>query len=377
VPRDAAIAFEASEREADVPPDQQHLECVDPTTLHGLPVPPRLWLVPEWIPMMRATSLYGDGGLGKTLLAQMLATSCATGQPWLGLPVQRCRSTLFFAESDLEEMWQTQEAINDFYGCDFADLGAMQWLPRLGHGNDLMTFDGGRSSRTPLFDQLLTRAQEHDARLVITDTLADVFNGNESDRGQSRRFGQEALGYLARQINGVSLTLAHPSLTGMANGSTGSGSTAWKGTFRSQLYLTEPQTEEGEPLDPDVRVLTRVKSNRARRGETVEIKWQNGVFVPLHAQTTGIIASIEKRNAEAVFLELLDKVTAEGRFVSERSRASNFAPRIFALRPDRQRFRDADFKHAMERLFSDKKIKVGTFKSADRHEYPCIIRVDS
>ncbi len=111
------------------------------------------------------------------------------------------------------------------------------------------------------------------------------------------------------------LTLAHPSLTGSANGSTGSGSTGWRGTFRSQLYLETPASEEGEPSDPDVRVLRRAKANYARRDETIELRWKEGVFVPLHAPT-GILASIERRSAERVFLELLDKVISEGRYVS-------------------------------------------------------------
>ena len=38
----------------------------DPTALDGVPVPVRPWLVPGWIPMARATALYGAGGEGKT-----------------------------------------------------------------------------------------------------------------------------------------------------------------------------------------------------------------------------------------------------------------------------------------------------------------------
>jgi AAA domain len=86
-----------------------YLAPIDPTTLHGLPVPERRWLVPDWIPMARASSLYGDGGEGKTLLAQMLATACALdGAKWLGLTVRRCNSLLVFCEDDLDEMFRRQ-----------------------------------------------------------------------------------------------------------------------------------------------------------------------------------------------------------------------------------------------------------------------------
>jgi RecA-family ATPase len=95
-------------------------------SLQGVPVPERQWLVPDWIPMARATSLYGSGGEGKTLLAQMLATSCAIGALWLGLRVRRCNSVLHFCGDDLDEMHRRQEDINNHYACTFASLRASQ-----------------------------------------------------------------------------------------------------------------------------------------------------------------------------------------------------------------------------------------------------------
>lgn len=327
---------------------------IDPATLHGLPVPQRQWLIPDWIPMARATSLYGAGGEGKTLLAQMLATACAIGVLWLGLRVRRCNSVLHFCEDDLDEMHRRQDDINRHYGCTFADLRAMHWLPRLGEDNVLMTFDAGRAHHTSLFEQLLATAKEHQAGLVITDTLADIFSGNESDRGQARVFAQSALGHIARETGAASLTLAHPSLAGISNGSTGSGSTGWKGTFRSQLYLETPQTEEeGEPPDPDIRVLRRAKANYARKDETIEVRWSAGVFISTSVPG-GIIGSIERRNCERAFLDLLDAVTDENQPVSSNNRAGNYAPRLFVKRPKEQRggFKVADFARAMQMLFA-------------------------
>jgi len=122
-------------------------------------------------------------------------------------------------------------------------------------------------------------------------------------------------------------------------------------TFRSQLYLETPRPEEGEPPEPDLRVLTRKKSNAARRDETIELRWEKGVFVPIRP-TIGIVASIERRSCEDVFLRLLDKTTAEGQPVSPNTRAGNYAPRLFSQRPDRERFRKADFARAMQALFA-------------------------
>jgi RecA-family ATPase len=352
------------------------LTPIDPASLDGVPVPPRRWLVADWIPMARATSIYGAGGEGKTLLTQMLATCCAIGAKWLGLPVRRCNSLLLFCEDDTDEMHRRQEDINSHYGCTFADLGAMRWLPRLGEDNVLMTFDNGRAHRSPLFDQLLASSMEHDAKLIVTDTLADVFSGNENDRGQARMFAQSILGHIARETGAASVTCAHPSLSGMANSSTGSGSTAWKGTFRSQLYMESPKAEEGEQPDPDIRVLRRAKANFARRDEMIEIQWKAGVFVPLRAPS-GIIGSIERRTAKRVFLDLLYAVTAENRHVSDSPHARNFAPKLFAQRPDREGFRKADFKVAMEALFAEKEIALERYRGPNRYEYERIVRTQN
>lgn len=353
--------------------DNAPFDIIDPTTLHGLPVPPRLWLVPDWIPMARVTALYGAGGEGKTLLGQMLATACAIGQPWLGLRVRRCNSLLLFAEDDRDEMHARQEDINALYGCTFADLGAMRWLPRLGEDCELMTFESGRAVRTPLFDRLLQHAREHDAQLIETDTLSDVFSGNENDRAQVRRFGRLGLGHLAHATKAAVLAPAHPSLTGIARGTGDSASTGWRGTFRSQLYLASPKAEEDTPSDPDIRTLSRTKANWARRDETIEIRWQNGVFAPLHA-ATGIIASIEKRTGERVFGDLLDHTMSKGQRVSHNSRSGNYAPKIFAMHPNRERFTKRDFEHAMHALLARGEIVIEPYKDAYRNSHEALAR---
>ena len=206
--------------------------------------------------------------------------------------------------------------------------------------------------------------------------MADIFSGNESDRGQARLFAQSALGHIARELGAASLTLAHPSLSGMANGSTGSGSTGWKGTFRTQLYLETPKTEEeGEPPDPDIRILRRAKANYARKDETIEVRWRAGVFVSMSAPA-GIIGSIERRTAERVSLDLLSKLLGQGRYVSHHPRTGNYAPKIFAQQTDRQGFKKADFERAVHALFDQKEIKVGSYIGPSRHPHACIVPAD-
>jgi len=70
-----------------------------------------------------------------------------------------------------------------------------------------------------------------------------------------------------------------------------------------------------------------------------------------HAQG-GIIASIEKRTCDRVFLDFIDQTTAENRPVSQNTRAGNYAPKLFAKRQHSEKFKAKDFERAMERLFA-------------------------
>ena len=59
--------------------------------------------------------------------------------------------------------------------------------------------------------------------------------------------------------------------------STNSGEphTGWDGAFRSRLYLSSPKAE-GQVPESDERILTRVKSNWAKAGETITMHWHDG-----------------------------------------------------------------------------------------------------
>jgi RecA-family ATPase len=87
--------------------------------LTGQPIPQREWIVPQWIPMHRATGIYAPPGTGKTLSMPLLCTAAPIGKPWLGLPVRQCKSVLLYCEDDLKEMHERQDAINRFYGVTF------------------------------------------------------------------------------------------------------------------------------------------------------------------------------------------------------------------------------------------------------------------
>lgn len=300
------------------PDEQDRPHIVDPRDWSGKPVPQREWLVENWIPMNHVTALYGDGGIGKTLLAQQLLTSVATGRQWLGQSVRKLRSFGLLCEDHEDDLHINQDRINGAYWIDYKELGDLRLWPSVGFDNLLMTFDGQESGRgllTEFFSSLLDAIREFGAKFVVLDTAADLFGGNENIRTQVRQFIANACGRIAREIDGAVLLCAHPSLSGMASGSGSSGSTAWNNTVRSRLYLTQALAEAGEEADPDARVLTRKKSNYARAGETLDLRWVDGVMVPLAA------GSISEDDVTRRVLEEVERAWADGQPYSDAPQA--------------------------------------------------------
>ncbi|MCP4097750.1 MAG: AAA family ATPase [Planctomycetaceae bacterium] len=254
------------------------LRLVSPTTLQGKSVPDREWIWDGWIPMHATTAFYGDGGTGKSLVAQQLMTSCATGSLFLGCDVRECKVLGVFCEDDEDELHRRQSRINAKLNIDFDDLANMQWISRVGDENLLMTFSGeGRGTPTPFYFQIMAAAKELGAQLIVIDTAADTFGGNENIRPQVRQF-ISMLNRLAMEIDGAVLLLAHPSQTGKTTGAGDGGSTAWSNSVRSRLYLFKESGEDGNPIDPDARTLSRLKANYARIGEKLSLCWKDGAF---------------------------------------------------------------------------------------------------
>ena len=89
-----------------------------------------------------------------------------------------------------------------------------------------------------------------------------------------------------------------------------------------------------------------MKANYGPKGGEIRLRWDAGVYAEI-PDDPGMIGALRKNNAEKVFLELVEAAGREGRQVSESKHASNFAPRLFAERPDAKGFSKRDFKQAI------------------------------
>jgi RecA-family ATPase len=347
-------------------------KIIDADELLSTVAPAREWLVPHLIPMGDVTLVAGDGGTGKSTLGLQLATACIWGGRWLDRET-KCRPALYLsAEDDARELHYRLARIAQHQAA--RSLAGLTLIDLAGNDAVLARFDrDGTLRATPLFEMIERLGAEIGIGCLILDAAADVFGGDENNRSQVRAFIRVLRG-LALRLNAAIVLIAHPSVDGLRSGRGYSGSTHWNNGVRSRLSLSEAPSGDGEASDPDLRILTLAKANRARRGAQIEVRWDDGRFVlngGATASPDGLSASrLAAATDDELFLALLTKLTAQGRPVSP-NRSPSYAPTVFAKHPDAGGVSKARFERAMERLFGAKKIRVDQSGPASRR-YSCI-----
>ncbi|HEV7910051.1 MAG TPA: AAA family ATPase [Methylocella sp.] len=328
---------------------------INPADWEGLPVPPREWIVPGYIPHKTVTLLSGDGSVGKSLLALQLAAGRALTREWIGLMPEPGRTLILSAEDDADEMHRRLEDIRKFYGARMADLAGMQLVDLVGEDSILGALTRGQIEPTPMYHALDAYLTEWQPDLTILDVLADMFSGDENSRPQSRQF-IGLLKRLGRNHECAFLLLAHPSLTGMNTGTGMSGSTGWNNAVRSRLYFQTAKASDGSERDKNLRTLESMKSNYGPSGGQITLEWSHGLFVPVQGPA-GFDKLAAEAKADEVFLTILKRFNAQGRNAADR-KGTSYAPALFAEEPDDHGITKRQFEAAMRRLFKDGKIKV-------------------
>lgn len=324
--------------------------------LDGISIPPRVWHVQDLIPSDTVTLFSGDGGTGKSLVALQLAASTALARPWLGLAVRDGKAVYVSAEDDRAELHRRLADIAQAEGVELSDLRNLTLRSLAGEDALLALLGkGGALEPTPLLDAIDELLERDKPDLLVLDTLADYFAGNENDRAQARQFIGMLRGLAIRHKCAVFM-LAHPSLTGLNSGTGTSGSTGWNNSVRSRLYLSRVK-QDGYEANPDARVLQTMKSNYARIGAEIALTWQNGVFVA-DRPITGLDRMAASAKAERLFLAFLREVQEQGRKVNH-SGGQTYAPKVFADHPKAEGVTKTAFAKAMENLFASGKIVTG------------------
>jgi RecA-family ATPase len=331
------------------------------------PVPERQWTVKDRIPANNVTLLSGEGSTGKSILSLQLAVAVVLARDWLSALPDSGPALVVCCEDDPSELHRRLDLIFTHYGATYTDFAQLHVLPLAGQGTLMAAPDrGGIIKTTKLFADVHEAACDIRPKLIVLDNAADIYGGSENDRAQVRQFIGHLRGMAIAAGAGVLLT-SHPSLTGINTGTGLSGSTAWNASVRSRLYFKRAVTDKDEEPDPDLRVLEVMKSNYGPIGETINLRWSKGLFVPVRG-TSDLEKAAAEQEANQLFLTLLDQANRERNNVSSKRTARNYAPMLFAKEKQaRQRkIRKSDFEAAMRRLLEGGKIKVEPYGAPSR-----------
>jgi RecA-family ATPase len=329
------------------------LKIVDAGSFAGKKVPERQWLVQDLIPMRQVTLFSGDGGTGKSLLALQLGVAVQTGSDWIGTLPAKGSVLYISAEDEIDEHHRRLADICAGRDFDMKRLSGLRFID-LTEGDAILAHASKRRdglSFTSLYDEVEREAAAQRPKLVVIDTSADVFAGEESNRSHVRQFVSK-LRRLALKYDVAIVLLSHPSLTGITSGSGLSGSTAWNGSVRSRLYLEHLRSKD-EIADPNLRVLTTKKANYGPLGGEIRLRWEKGRFVAIRSSDR----SAADKETDRLFLRCLADLERQERPVSDK-KSSNYAPTVFSKHPDANGTSMKAFERAMERLLHAGTIKV-------------------
>ena len=255
------------------------------------------WLMRQWIPDAALTLLAGAGEVGKSTLAVQLTTALAAGRrDWLTGPPGVDRPALDIAAhvgapallasyedssprvqflayrlAEADRPDEPRDAAADRWRSNLADRWHLADLSAQGPLYSVPMRAPERAGPTAAYDALASYARRHGVRLVVVDSAASAYDGNENDRQAVRGF-LATLAKLARELPAAVILIQHPPKPLAPGGKAHaySGSTDWRNMPRAVLAL-EPAVLKDSERDaypsgqhPTVR-LRRDKGNYSPR----------------------------------------------------------------------------------------------------------------
>lgn len=333
-PEDADFPPEASKVRplrpvAAAAPSTNQRSPLDWVDLSGKTPPERRWAIKGWLGFGHVTLLVGSGGIGKTLLAQQMASCLALSKPFIGDVPEPLTCLMWACEDDHDELWRRQVQIARWCNAGLeAFAERLVIVPRHGLENALVTTEFGKLLYSPLIGELETQANDLHADVIILDNVAQLYGASENDRHAVTAFINALSGALAGR---AVMLLAHPSRSA---GSEFSGSSAWENVARTRLYLGA--TLPGEKPEPDaspednVRYLARRKANYSQK-DWRRMTYKDGALTPDEAETpSGLIANIRAGNAERAIIAAIAKLTSMGIAATDGQRSPNYLPKLMA-----------------------------------------------
>ena len=274
--------------------------------LMGRAYPPTEWAWAGFVLKGEGNLLYGDGGVGKSLLALNLGVAVAAGKSFAGNAVTQMPVIALFAEDGPSQVKQRVEQALISLGLDHrGNLPMHLWCQPSGDVTLARVDESGVVTPLP---RLLALRGELAAlgvpALVILDSFADLFALNENLRLPVNAALKKVLGALCRDYGATVLVLAHPSKASILDGSKYSGSTAFNNGVRQRLTLEFARSEDDGASDRlPLRVLRVAKSNYGVVAEKTLI--YRGASISAESGADGATPEEEERAVLSTMLNLI------------------------------------------------------------------------
>jgi hypothetical protein len=268
--------------------------------------PPRGWLLGNTFCRRFLSSLFGDGGVGKTAVRYAQVLALATGRPLTGEHVfQRARVLIVSLEDDADELRRRILAVRLHFDIPIAELDGWLFLSAPGAaGGKLMTIDKrGRVVHGQLSANLESEIIAHSIDLVTIDPFVKSHNIEENLNSAIDDVAQ-ILSDLAAKHD-IAIDVPHHISKGIGepgNANRGRGASSLVNAFRLVSTLTPMSADEAEAfgISEDNRRLY-VRVDRAKVNITKAAgaaKWFHLVGVPLDNGTSAYPAGDEVQTVE-------------------------------------------------------------------------------
>jgi hypothetical protein len=111
----------------------------------GREIPPRQWIMEDWIPSGQCVGLYGVGGVRKTDWLLQLLMAASLELSFCGVPLAHCLTYGLFCEDTEEEIVRRAHRIAGFYGRSLAEFTGFKFASLVGVGEtEFVNFDNNR-----------------------------------------------------------------------------------------------------------------------------------------------------------------------------------------------------------------------------------------
>ena len=197
------------------------------STAELLRLPPPEWLIHGIMPAGGLVGLYGQPGIGKSFLALDLALSVASGTPWQDRAVKKGPVLYIAAEggtgmSKRAAAWMIDHDVK-------TKKATVMWLL------EPIPIYGDSSEVDRVMEKIVDEVQVH-PRLVVIDTLARCFDGNENEQEDMGRFVAGADRF-RQEFDAAVIVVHHTRLDGDRE----RGNTAFRGAADTMLSVQSGQ----------------------------------------------------------------------------------------------------------------------------------------